>query len=217
MKYRIHHIVETYKSDYRFSTMASSAISALVNAAFMIYNGILGIVYHSLWNGTICVYYLLLFVVRTILVTTQRKEAVRPAEANAKHRRMICINTHLLLMLLNISLIVPITVMVTGERNYTYGLIPAIAMATYTTYRITISIIHFRKSRKDNSPLVFELRMINLTDALVALLTLQNSLIIANGGMNSDMQTLSAWTSAGIFATIMIITTWSFVKLKKSR
>ena len=205
MKQRIKDFQKIWKSDYYFSTVFSSAISTLISIVFALYNGALGIVYQSWWHGLICVYYLLLATIRAILIGTRRK--------NQKTIRMI---TYLLLLVMDVSLIGPIYVMVSGERSYTYGLIPAIAMATYTTYRITISIIHFRKSRKKDNSLLFELRMINMTDALVAVLSLQNALIIANGGMNEGMSTLTAWTSGGIYLVIVLITIMSFIKAQRS-
>ena len=205
MKQRIKDFQKTWKSDYYFSTVFSSAISTLISIVFALYNGALGIVYQSQWHGLICVYYLLLAIIRAILIGTRRK--------NKKTIRMI---TYLLLLVMDVSLIGPIYVMVSGERSYTYGLIPAIAMAAYTTYRITISIVHFRKSRKKDNSLLFELRMINMTDALVAVLSLQNALIIANGGMNEGMRTLTTWTSGGIYLVIVLITIMSFIKVQRS-
>lgn len=205
MKQRIKDFQKTWKSDYYFSTVFSSAISTLISIVFALYNGALGIVYQSWWHGLICVYYLLLATIRAILIGTRRK--------NQKTIRMI---TYLLLLVMDVSLIGPIYVMVSGERSYTYGLIPAIAMAAYTTYRITISIVHFRKSRKKDKSLLFELRMINMTDALVAVLSLQNALIIANGGMNEGMRTLTTWTSGGIYLVIVLITIMSFIKVQRS-
>lgn len=205
MKQRIKDFQKTWESDYYFSTVFSSAISTLISIVFALYNGALGIVYQSQWHGLICVYYLLLAIIRAILIGTRRK--------NQKTIRMI---TYLLLLVMDVSLIGPIYVMVSGERSYTYGLIPAIAMAAYTTYRITISIVHFRKSRKKDNSLLFELRMINMTDALVAVLSLQNALIIANGGMNEGMRTLTTWTSGGIYLVIVLITIMSFIKVQRS-
>ena len=205
MKQRIKDFQKIWKSDYYFSTVFSSAISTLISIVFALYNGALEIVYQSWWHGLICVYYLLLATIRAILIGTRRK--------NQKTIRMI---TYLLLLVLDVSLIGPIYVMVSGERSYTYGLIPAIAMAVYTTYRITISIVHFSKSRKKDKSLLFELRMINMTDALVAVLSLQNALIIANGGMNEGMRTLTAWTSGGIYLVIVLITIMSFIKAQRS-
>ena len=124
--------------------------------------------------------------------------------------------THMVLILMNISLVVPAAVMVTGGRSYTYGLIPAIAMAAYTTYRITMSIIHYRKSRHNANILAAELRTINVIDSLVAVLTLQNALIVTNGGMTDAMQTLSAWTSAGILVIIAVITVQSLLRIRRA-
>ena len=58
--------------------------------------------------------------------------------------------------------------------------------------------------------------MINMTDALVAVLSLQNALIIANGGMNEGMRMLTAWTSGGIYLVIVLITIMSFIKVQRS-
>lgn len=215
MRDRIKRFKEAWKGDYQFSTVTSSAFSALINVGFTLFNGVLGIVYQSLWHGSICVYFFLLAMIRAVIINAQRKERLTPPKNGAAYRKKISIGTHILLLLMNASLIVPIAIMVNGERSYSYGLIPAIAMAAYTTYRIAMGVIHLCKSKKNDNPLVSELRLINMIDALLAVLTLQNTLIIANGGMGSQMKTLSAWTSAGIFAVIAVITIRSFLKVKE--
>ena len=118
------------------------------------------------------------------------------------------------MIFMDMCLIAPIAYMVIGERSYVYGLIPAIAMAAYTTYRITMGIINLRKSRKQENILIKELRTINLQDSLVAVLTLQNALIIANGSDMQSMLALTAWTSAGIWLMIVIFTVKSFLYVR---
>ena len=44
MKQRIKDFQKTWKSDYYFSTVFSSAISTLISIVFALYNGALGIV-----------------------------------------------------------------------------------------------------------------------------------------------------------------------------
>ena len=187
----------------------------LIGFAFALYHGVLGIAYQSLWNGAICVYYFLLAGIRAIIISLHRKEAAGRHKRDAAHRRKTCFATHMVLILMNIALVVPAAVMVTDGRSYTYGLIPAIAMAAYTTYRITMSIIHYRKSRHNANIYVAELRAINVIDSLVAVLTLQNALIVTNGGMTDEMQTLSAWTSAGILVIIAVITVQSILRIRR--
>ncbi|MDI9242209.1 hypothetical protein [Fusibacillus kribbianus] len=214
MREQLKQFMGIQKKDCLLEKVTFSVFSILIGFAFSLYNGVLGIVYRSLWNGSICVYYFLLAMVRVIIVSLYRKEAAGRHERGAAHRRKACFAAHMVLILMNISLVVPAAVMVAGGRSCTYGLIPAIAMAAYTTYRVAMSIIHYRKSRH-NANVLAELRTINMIDSLAAVLTLQNTLIAANGGMNDRMQTLSAWTSAGILAVIIIITVQSLLKIRK--
>lgn len=215
MRKRFKRLIERQRKDYLLKTVTFSIISMLIGFAFALYNGVIGIVYRSLWNGTICVYYFLLAGIRAIIISLHRKEAAGRHKQDAAHRRKTCFATHMVLILMNISLVVPAAVMVTDGRSYTYGLIPAIAMAAYTTYRITMSIIHYRRSRHNANIYVAELRAINVIDSLVAVLTLQNALIVTNGGMTDEMQTLSAWTSAGILVIIAVITVQSFLRIRR--
>ena len=105
--------------------------------------------------------------------------------------------------------------MVIGARNYTYGMIPAISMAAYTTYRMTMSIIHYLKSKRNENRFIRVIRTINLQDTLVSVLTLQNALIIANGNEMASMMQLTMWTSAGIWGIILFFTVKSFMMIRK--
>ena len=176
----------------------------IINAAFIIFNGVIGIVFYAIWNGAICVYYIILAGIRGWIIFAKKHNS-----------RRIYKQTHILLILMNLAMIVPIALMINGEKEYTYGLIPAIAMAVYTTYRITVGIIQFRRSRKNSDYLIRELRTINMIDALVAILTLQSSMIMANGGITEGMKTLMIWSSTGVFILMTLLTINSFVKIKQ--
>lgn len=74
----------------------------------------------------------------------------------------------------------------------------------------------YKKAKKSSNILVKELRTINLMDSLLSLLTLQNALLIANGGISPAMHILTIWTSAGVFTEIVIITILSFVRVRRA-
>ena len=202
------------ESDW-FKALSSSAMSALINIAFTLYNMIFGIVKRSMWHGTIGVYYLLLAGVRTMIVMSQKQTLTGGEKSSEQMHRRTYIITHIILLLMNISLIVPITVMVRGEREYTLGLTPAIISAAYTTYRLTSSIVGYRHSKKADDILITEQSVINMIDSLTAVLTLQNTLLMANGGVSGNMKTLCAWTSGGILLVIVLLTIVSFLRLRK--
>ena len=214
MKKIIMGFIDMWKADYQFKTLATSTLSALVGLGFTVFNVVLGIVYKSVWNISISVYYVLLAIVRGIVVHSQRKVSVADNQKKQEQYKRIYFKTHILMIFMDMCLIAPIAYMVIGERSYEYGLIPAIAMAAYTTYRITMGIINLGKSRKQENILIRELRTVNLQDSLVAVLTLQNALIIANGSDMQSMLALTAWTSAGIWLMIVIFTVKSFLYVR---
>lgn len=211
MKELIKQFLKICKVDYNFKTFTSTALSLIIGLEFSIYNGFLGIKYISIWNLTICIYYVLLTIVRGIIVNSQRKTDSVHNEFEKEHRKKIYIATHIILFVMNMYLIVPIATMINGDRIYNWGLIPAIAMAAYKTYRIVIAIMNYSKSRKTDNVFVRELRTANLIDTLVAVLTLQNTMIIVNEGeIAGNMKNLSIISSASIWLIIVALSVLSF-------
>ena len=93
-------------------------------------------------------------------------------------------------------------------------LIPAISIAAYTTFKIVMASMNLRRMRKSPDSLIRILRTISFIDALVSILTLQNTLISVNSTeFDRSMFVLAAATSAVIFIAIMVI---SVISLRKS-
>ena len=213
MKGRIRDFLHILREDYHFRTVYTARISALITFGFTVFNGVIGILYRSVWNISICIYYVLLANVRRIIVRSQRKTADKNQDKEIIKKTYAV--THIILILIDLALIVPISLMVIGARSYTYGIIPAISMAAYTTYRMTMSIIHYLKSKRNENCFIRVIRTINLQDTLVSVLTLQNALIIANGDDMASMMRLTMWTSAGIWGVILFFTVKSFMMIRK--
>ncbi len=205
-------IAERRKKDYNFKTLTNAAASFFVTALFALYNGFLGIYYSSVWNGCICVYYILLAVTRGMIPITEKKNLSRAEKADAYRKRTFKIISVVILMM-NLALVIPISLMVLNSRPVNMGLIPAIAMAAYTTYKVVIASINIKRMKRSSNILVRELRTINFIDALVSVLTLQNTLIIVNRTEESgDMFVLTAVSSAVIYLVILALSVWRIFK-----
>ena len=213
MKNRIKDFLHSLREDYHFRTVYTARISAMITFGFTVFNGVIGVLYQSVWNISICIYYVLLANVRRIIVRSQRKTVDKNQDKEIIKKTYAV--THIILILIDLALIVPIALMVIGARSYTFGMIPAIAMAAYTTYRMTMSIIHYLKSKRNENHFIRVIRTINLQDTLVSVLTLQNALIIANGDDMASMMRLTMWTSAGIWGVILFFTVKSFMMIRK--
>ena len=62
-------------------------------------------------------------------------------------------------------------------------------MAAYTTYKVVLAAIGLKRSKRTESLAEKALRTIAFTDALVSVLTLQNTLIVVmDGGMGGKIQ-----------------------------
>ena len=206
---------EKWNKDYRFKTFVGAWVSLCITVIFAAYHGYLGMGVSSIWHGSICVYYLLLVSVRGMVLHTEYVTRTEDADTQQLWRQKAFSISSATLLAMNIVLIAPISLMVLMQKPTNMGLIPAIAMAAYTTYKITMAIVNMRRCRVYH-PLIHELRTINLIDAFVSILTLQNTLIMVNSdaGEGSSMITLSAISSTLIYLTIIIITIKLFIKRK---
>ena len=211
---RIKHFFDRWKSDYAFKTVTSALGSLAVTAVFALYNGFLGIWHASLWHGTICVYYLVLVVLRTIIIAAG-KSADRTAEPERAQAR-VCLASAALLLFLNLCLVVPVSLMVVLQKPVNMTLIPAIAMAAYTTYKIIMASVNLKRGKESSDRLVRLLRTISFIDALVSVLSLQNTLIMVNlKGDGSERLTLSAITSAAIMLTVLALSVATLIAAKR--
>ena len=204
-------LLARYRADYDFKTIASALLSLAATAFFALYNGFLGIRHASVWHGTICVYYLVLVLLRGAILLGERRAARDSSPERKKDRA--CLAAASLLLLLNASLVVPVSLMVIRRKPLSLSLIPAIAMAAYTTYKITMASVHLRRRRRSADRLVHLLRTIHFIDALVSILTLQNTLIMVNvSGADDSMLTLTAVTSAAVMLAVLALSVGEIVR-----
>lgn len=209
-KDRAARLLRMWREDYIGQTFLSAAGSLGVTALFALYHGYLGLCYASVWHGSIGVFYFLLMVIRGTVLLTEKRNQTRPASGQSRCRRRAFLISSLLLLVVDVALIWPIAMMVVLDKPVSMGLTPAIAMAAYTTWKITMASIHMGRQwrRTGGNILVAELRTVNFIDALVAILTLQNTLIMVNrtAADENSMLPVSAASSAIIYVSIVFIT-----------
>ena len=194
-----------WNADYDFKTFINSSGSMMATAAFAAYNGFLGVAHASPWHGSICVYYALLLLLRMIVIRTERLSNGRPDADRRRGRAGVTASA--LLLLLNLCLIGPFFLMVRQEKPVTLTLIPAIAMAAYTTWKVTMAAVNLKRRGRSVNCLVRFLRTINFIDALLSIVTLQNTLIMVNDADGGKaMLPLVATTSGLIWAAMLALT-----------
>ena len=208
---RVKQFFDRWKTDYDFKTVTAALVSLFVTALFALYNGFLGVYHASLWHGSICVYYLVLVGLRTMIIAA-RKNAERKADLKRAQKK-VYIASAALLLFLNLCLVVPVSLMVLRQKPVNMSLIPAIAMAAYTTYKVVMASVNLKRRKRSSNRLVRLLRTISFIDALVSVLSLQNTLIMVNmKDDGSEMLTLTAITSAAIMLTVLVLSVVAMIK-----
>lgn len=197
--------VKNIYKDYELRSYLLSGFSLFTTFAFLIYNLVLGIVYKTVWNFSISIYYMVLLGLRTLIIVKEKHWRLETEDCRRKHQLQLFRFTTILLLLMDIALIVPIALMVFTQRSVNMTMIPAIGIAAYTTYKITVAIINYVKTREQRNLSLFGLKIINLKDAIVSILTLQNTMVMVFGNGKS-LQTLTAYTSAGMLFAMFVIT-----------
>lgn len=197
------------KNNYYYIKI-KSIISILIPLVYTAYNGTLGIFKHLIWNGSIAIYYLLLFLIRSLLLKFNGIN-------NALHERRIYIISFVLLVFINGALIVPAILMIKNMHIVTIGMISAIAMAAYTTYAITISIYRMASYKGQFNLIYRQLMIVNFVNAITSLLVLQNTLIVVNGGYDSGLVTLSMVSTIGFIVINIVAILYSFIKNMRAK
>lgn len=201
-------MLKRLKDDYVFRTVVTAALSFFATVAFTGYNLFLGIAYKTVWNAEIAVYYAMLVLLRAYAFFSERtinRSVVNDAKRKRRVSNKIYISQCVILFLTGVALIAPVSHMVLQKKQVNYSTVPAIAMAAYTTFKISVAVYNYVKTRRNYGLFVKMLKNISLADALVSVLVLQYTLVMIFGnGVTGDMFTLCAITTFFIWGFITV-------------
>ncbi|MGN0461673.1 MAG: hypothetical protein ACI4HZ_04445 [Ruminococcus sp.] len=161
--------------------MFVATTSLAVNICYALYNGILGVVYGSLWFVTMFAYYTILSVMRFTAVIYERKSILKKTE---KPEIFVMRFPGVMLIVLSFVLSGSVYYSIFYEVATKNGKIVMITIATYTFYKVTIAIVNAVKTAKHRSPLLTTIRNISCADAVVSIMSLQRSMLVSFRGMN---------------------------------
>ncbi len=201
-------------NNFKYKTVFMLVFSLAINFGFIGYNAYLGFRFSDAFAIGISVYYFVLFWVKLATLIVENSVANKDDDIKYKKRVTNYKISSIFVFFIDFCLIAPIILMVVRPKDVKFGLIPAIAMATYCVYKIVMAIINYRLAKKSNNPTTVLLKEIDIIGAIVSVLNLQHTLIMVNGGMTKSMQTLSLITSIGFIVLIIVFSILSFIKNK---
>ena len=167
-------ITRTMLSDYGYRTIVFGTFSFIINLAYVVFQGTMAIISVSAWYISITFYYVILTSVKGIIFYSKRKLGNKLTQQAKTYR-----DCGVMFILLTIILIGLLVLLGVTDNGFEYAGLLIFVAATFTFYKLSLSIYNYFKARKSHDFYIQGIRNINFASALVSLLTLQVAMIHA--------------------------------------
>lgn len=163
-----------YLADPLFRAEINLYFGTTVNALYIFIKFFSGVALRSGWLIAFALYYTVLTILRASLVNYVRRNEVK-RDLSAEYRRYRLVG--FLLLGLNVALSGIISRMIAHNDAYDYPGILIYAIAAYTFYALILSVIALVRFRRRGSPVLSAIKVVNLSAAMVALLSLEATML----------------------------------------
>ncbi len=202
-----------FKSDFRRATVLGTIPSLFLDLLFIVLNFVLGVYLLSFWNITMCIYYIMLTLLR-LNVLGRSAKAVFSRDKTRSYVRLYR-STHRMLFVLDLMLAGAIFLLLDNNIWKNYPGIVIYFAAIYTFYKVTASMINLFRAHKARSITTTLLRKIGYADALVSLLVLESAIIGRSGHTRSyDNEQLAVISGTVVCSIILVMSFWGMFKPK---
>lgn len=177
-------LYKIYKGNFLAVTKVSLYFSLAMNLIYGIFELVTGIYYKSWWFITIAIYYLLLCIMKTSLVKNIKNNTSVTLKKEYKKLK----STGIILLFLNLLLIGIITLILAQNRIINYNGVLIYIVALYDFYLIISAILNVIKYRKNHSPILIASKCINLTVAMISMISLEVAMVYQFGDNDSNFK-----------------------------
>ena len=171
-----------------------------------------GIFYRSVWFVTLAVYYILLAAMRASLLHYVRKAGKNKISGWKRYR--LCV---IILLFMNIALAGIVVLVIHQNSGFEYPGMLIYVMAMYAFYAAITAVRNVVKFRKYGNPVMSAAKVINLTAALVSMLSLETAMLTQFGAADDPAfrQIMTASTGAGISIIVLGMAAFMIVRSTK--
>lgn len=171
-----------------------------------------GILYRSVWFITLAVYYILLAVMRASLLHHVRKAGTDKVSEWKRYR--LC---GMILLFMNVALAGIVILVVYQNSGFEYPGMLIYIMAMYAFYATITAVRNVVKFRRYGSPVMSAAKVINLTAALVSMLSLETAMLTQFGAADDAAfrQIMTVSTGVGISLIVLGMAVFMIVRSTK--
>ena len=199
-----------YKKNELLITKYSLSFATLLHFVYGIFKLGTGIYYMSWWFITFAVYYLILCLMKLSIVKDIKNEVGKKLKSEYKKLRL----TGIILLFLNLILTGMIVLIIRQNQEITYAGFIIYIVAMYDFYLIISAVINVIKYRKNKSPLLASSKCINLTVAMISMISLEVAMVSEFGTNDSEFKMIM--TTIMGFVVCIINTSMSIYMIVKA-
>lgn len=205
-------LFEKYLQEVMFRTETSLYQGLFINLLYVALKLGSGLYYRSIWFSALAFYYLLLAVMRFSLLHYVRSRKDNRVSEWKRYR--FC---GIVLLFMNQALATIVVIVVKQNKGFEYAGFLIYAMAFYAFYAVITSVINVVKSRKYGSPVMSAAKVINLTAALVSMLSLETAMLAQFGREEVTFrQIMTSATGTGVCVIVLGMAVFMIVKSTKA-
>lgn len=204
-KQKLYHnrLLHRYMTDMDFKAEVSLYLSFGINIIYSLYEAISGLLYHSMWFGTMASYYILLSFERFLLLKHIRKGNRNIIQEYKRFR--FC---GFLLIAITMTVAILSTYIIGNGETAVYPGHMIYAVAGYCFYNFTVAIINIVKYKKRKNPIHTASKIITLSTALFSMFSLQNAMISAFGEDKVFQKRMNIGTGFAVFLIILLMSVY---------
>lgn len=203
-----------YLDDPLFRAEINLYFGTAVNALYIFIKFFTGVALRSGWLIAFALYYTVLTILRASLVNYVRQNEMKH-DLRAEYRRYRLVG--ILLLGLNVVLSVILARMIAHNDAYDYPGILIYAMAAYTFYAVILSVIALVRFRRHGSPILSAIKIVNLTAALIALLSLEATMLQRFGEPDDGMFRGTMIGASGLVASLILLSMSLYMIVRASK
>lgn len=192
---------EKFLSDIVFRTKVLLLFGLAVNLLYAAVQLVYGIVCRSIWSGALAVYYVLLAVMRFLLLKPEKKHEDKSAVSELQKYRLCGI-----ILLFMTPIFASILILIVHKNSgAVYSGFMIYLMAIYAFCYIVIAVVNLVKYRKYGNPMLSAAKAVNLTVALISILSLETAFLTRFAGAeNAFFRQVMMGTSCGAVCVFVL-------------
>lgn len=209
-------LINRFIREVSFRTEASLYQGLFINLIYIGIKLFSGIYYCSIWFVTLSVYYLLLAVMRFSLLLYVRKARGFGKDKTSEWRRYrFC---GIILLFMNQVLAGIIVLVVQQNSGFEYPGLFIYAMALYAFYATITAVMNVIKFKKYGSPILSAAKAINLTAALVSMLSLEIAMLTQFGAAEDARfrRVMTSCTGAQVAVIVLGMAVYMIINATKN-